>query len=113
MPGAARLVLDRFDDPGGRGEHRCAFGRGEILALVGVALATGAEAGARAAPRERARDGEVVSGRTWGFRGRALAPASRLGLDGALGLGQVVVGLAAAVELRHRVGRRRRGSAVT
>ena len=57
-----RLVLHGLDKSAAWRHHRGALAGGEILSLVSVAVALGAEAGALAAPVEHAGDREGVVG---------------------------------------------------
>jgi hypothetical protein len=83
------LVLHRLDEPAARRHHGGALRSGEILTLVGVAVALRSEAGALAAPVEGAGDregvvGELDVGRAAGGGGAAQAAAGHMQEVGAL-----------------------------
>src|SRR5215204_4773498 len=71
VTGAAGLVLDHLDDSAPRSDDARALARGEILALVAMALARGAEARALPTPAEGAgqRKGVMAELELGGARG--------------------------------------------
>ena len=77
VPGASGLELDPGDGPRDGGDHGRALGGGDVLALVDVALAAGAEAGVLAAEVVRALDGEDARAATGGGGGTRTVSRSR------------------------------------